>query len=145
MDVQNWDILLVDFSFNKYEVSFPDFLNSFTWKYMFFRYKNSYTSLFLGFICLEKSYPFLWGYVYLCLWSVCCCFICHWRMNSVFASILLAWVILLGEIIPLILTNINYQWLLILFILLLLVVVVYMCPCACMCLCVFPFFLVLLV
>jgi hypothetical protein len=57
IDVQDWDFLLVDFSFDEYEVSFPISFGNFWLKAYFIRYWNDNSSLFFGTIFLENFFP----------------------------------------------------------------------------------------
>jgi hypothetical protein len=55
--------MLVDFSFDEYEMSFLNFFDNFWLKINFIQYWNGYSSLFLGTICLEKNFPALYSVV----------------------------------------------------------------------------------
>jgi hypothetical protein len=57
IDVQNWEFILVGFSFFEYVVSFPTCFDNFCLKVYFIGYYNGYTILFLGSICLEVYFP----------------------------------------------------------------------------------------
>jgi hypothetical protein len=57
IDVQNWDFILVDFSFDVYEGSFPISLDNFWLKGYFVGYENA-NSKFFGDHLLGRIYPF---------------------------------------------------------------------------------------
>jgi len=49
--------MLIDFSVGEYQVSFLIFFDNFWLTVDFIPYKNGYSSLFLGTICLENCFP----------------------------------------------------------------------------------------
>jgi hypothetical protein len=56
IDVQNKEFILVDFTFDDYEVPVLVFFDNFGLKINFIQYKNGYSSLFLGTVCLEYCF-----------------------------------------------------------------------------------------
>jgi hypothetical protein len=59
IDVQNWEFILVNFSFHEYEVSLLIFFDKLILNVAFIWHSNSYSTFFLATICLENFFhPF---------------------------------------------------------------------------------------
>ena len=125
--VQNCDVILVDFSFHKYEVFFPIFFFiNFGWKSILLEIILVTPAFFLGSVCLQNFFfpsPLLWGNVYLYCWGVF--LVCSRMQNdaSCFCIHSVSLCLFIGDMSALMLRDINDQRLLIPVILMLVVIV----------------------
>ena len=106
IDVQNWEFILVNFTFDKYEVSLLIFFLNFMWKVISFDIRMATPSCFLvPFIWKMFSSLLLWGTV--CLWPWGGFPVCSNMLGPVYITSLLVSVFFRRELSPLILRDIN--------------------------------------
>jgi hypothetical protein len=109
-DIQNWEFILVNFSFDTCVVTFPIFFCNIWLKDYFVGYIRIATPA-----CLLGPFPWkklptllLWGNVCLWLWGMFS--VCSKMLDPVYISSLLAYFILLGELSSLMLRDTRDQW-----------------------------------
>lgn len=86
IDVQNWDIILIDISFDEFEVSIPTFLINVGWMIILLDIRMATTAFF--WVCLEElfSSSLLQGNTYFYCWNVFA--VCSLVMDPVFTSMM---------------------------------------------------------
>ena len=124
IDVQNWHIILVDISFDKYKMSFLISLINFGWKSILLDIRIATPACFLGpFDWKILFQPFTVSYMSIFSVEICSLFATSYK-GSCFSIQSVTLCLFIDELSTLILKDINDQWLLIPVILLVVVVCV---------------------